>query len=64
MPYVMRKLPNKDLYTVKNAQTKKVHSYGSTKAAAEAQVRLLDAVGGCPGAKCGCPKKKSAKKSK
>lgn len=57
----MRKLPNKDLYTVKNALTKKVHSYGSTKAAAEAQMRLLDAVGGCPGAKCACPKIKKSK---
>jgi len=30
MPFVIRKLPHKDLYTVKNKITGQVHSYGST----------------------------------
>lgn len=29
MPYEIRKLPNKDLYRVRNAKTKKI--YGNTK---------------------------------
>jgi len=41
MPFVVRKVANKPLYSVKNAKTGKVHSYGSTKSNALAQVRIL-----------------------
>ena len=37
----MRKIRGKALYTVKNAMTGHVHSSGSTKAKAAAQIRLL-----------------------
>jgi hypothetical protein len=42
MPYVIRKLKNKNLYSVKNAKTGVIHSSGTTKAKAEAQVRLFN----------------------
>jgi len=41
MPYSIRKLPNKDLYTVKVKHTGKVLSKGTTREKAEAQVRYL-----------------------
>jgi len=44
MPYIIRKLPNKDLYKVINKDTKAVHSYGSTYENAIKQVRLLNMV--------------------
>jgi hypothetical protein len=42
MPYLLRKVKGKNLYSVKNAITGKVHSKGTTKPKAEAQVRLLN----------------------
>ena len=44
MPIQIRKLPNKNLYSVKNTQTGQVHSYGTTKTKAEAQKRLLEQI--------------------
>lgn len=41
MPYAIRKLPNKDLYRVRNKETGKIYAYGTTKDKAEKQVRLL-----------------------
>lgn len=41
MPYVIRKIKNKDLYTVKNKLTGVVHSHGSTYENAIKQVKLL-----------------------
>jgi hypothetical protein len=41
MPYVIRKIKNKNLYSVKNRDTGVVHSYGTTKKNAIKQVRLL-----------------------
>jgi len=46
MPYVIRKVRNKNLYSVKNSATGKVHSSGSTLADAKAQVRLLESLEG------------------
>lgn len=42
MPIVIRKIRNKPLYSVKNALTGKIHSYGTSKKNALAQKRLLD----------------------
>jgi len=41
MPYVIRKVRNKECYSVKNAETKVVHAKCTTREKAEAQVRLL-----------------------
>jgi hypothetical protein len=41
MPWVIRKLKNKDLYSVKNAKTGAVRARGTTLKKAKAQVRLL-----------------------
>lgn len=41
MPYVIRKIRNKDLYSVKNLLTDAVYSYGTTKNKALKQIRLL-----------------------
>lgn len=41
MPYIIRKVKGKPCYAVKNKITGQVHSYCTTKAKAEAQVRLL-----------------------
>ena len=41
MPYIIRKLPKKDLYKVYNKETKKVHSYATTLENAKKQVSLL-----------------------
>ena len=45
MPYVIRKLRNQNLYSVKNQITGHVHAYGTTLARAKAQVRLLESKG-------------------
>lgn len=42
MPYVFRKIANKNLYTVKNSITGEVHSKGSTLTKAKMQVRILN----------------------
>jgi hypothetical protein len=44
MPYVIRKVRNQPYYSVKNAETGKVHSSHTTKANAMKQVKLLMAV--------------------
>lgn len=44
MPYAIRKLRNQDLYKVINTKTGKVHSSGTTKDKAKAQVRLLETI--------------------
>ena len=41
MPFVMRKLPNKNLYRVYNRETKKVYAKATTKENAQKQIRLL-----------------------
>lgn len=41
MPFVIRKLPGKNLYRVTSANTGKVKSYGTTLKKAKAQVRLM-----------------------
>ena len=42
MPNVIRKIKNKDLYSVKNTETGVVHSKGSTYEDAHRQMRLLN----------------------
>jgi hypothetical protein len=44
MPIVIRKIRNKDLYSVKNKKTGVIHSKGTTQAKAKAQKRLLDSL--------------------
>lgn len=44
MPYLIRKLPNKDLYRVRNSETGKIHSYGTTLTKAKQQIRLLESI--------------------
>jgi len=46
MPYVIRKVRNKNLYSVKNQKTGQVHSAGTTLEKAKAQVRLLESLEG------------------
>jgi len=46
MPYVMRKIKNENLYTVKNKETGKVHAKGTTKDKAKAMIRILDGLEG------------------
>ena len=41
MPLKIRKVNNKPCYRVKNSTTGKIHAKCSTKAKAEAQVRLI-----------------------
>ena len=41
MPFVIRKISNKNLYQVRNSETGKIHSHATTKKKAEAQVKLL-----------------------
>lgn len=43
MPYVVRKIRLKPLYTVKNKDTGKIHSKGSTLENALRQLRILNA---------------------
>ena len=42
MPYAVRKNRNKPTYRVVNVENKRVHAKATTKAKAEAQVRLLN----------------------
>ena len=42
MPYILRKIRNKDLYKVLNKDTGKIHSSGSSLEDAKAQIRLLE----------------------
>lgn len=44
MPYAIKKIRNKDLYKVVNTKTGKLHSTGTTKDKAKAQVRLLETI--------------------
>jgi len=44
MPYVVRKIRNKNLYSVKNSKTNQVHSYATTKTKAMNQIKLLRAI--------------------
>lgn len=44
MPYQIRKVRNKDCYTVKNTLTGKVHSKCTTRKNAEKQEKLLRAI--------------------
>jgi hypothetical protein len=48
MPYIIRKLRNKNLYKLSNKLTGVVHSQHTTKAKAEAQMRLLNAIDNNP----------------
>ena len=41
MPYIMRKVPRRRCYTVKNKKTKRVMSKCTSKAKATRQMRLL-----------------------
>ena len=41
MPYVIRKIRNKQLYSVKNAKDGTLHAKGTTLTKAKKQVRLL-----------------------
>jgi hypothetical protein len=41
MVYVIRKIKNKNLFSVKNKLTGEIYSYGTSKKNAEAQIRLL-----------------------
>jgi len=44
MPYVIRKVPNKNCWQVKNKHNGRVHAKCTTLAKAKAQVRLLHSV--------------------
>jgi hypothetical protein len=44
MPFVVRKVRNKNCWQVKNADTGKVYSKCTSKEKAEAQIRLLRAI--------------------
>jgi hypothetical protein len=44
MPYVMRKIKNENLYTVKNKETGKIHAKGTTKDKAKAMIRILNSL--------------------
>ena len=44
MPFIIRKLPKQDKYKVLNKETKKVHSYHTTKQKALKQVSLLNSI--------------------
>jgi len=44
MPYIVRKIRNQPLFSVKNAISGVVHSFHATKANAKKQVRLLQAI--------------------
>lgn len=44
MPYTIRKMPNRECYRVRNLDTGRVMSSCTTRAKAEAQVRLLNAI--------------------
>jgi hypothetical protein len=40
-PFVIRKIKNQNLYSVKNRDTGAVHSYGTTLDKAKKQIRLM-----------------------
>jgi hypothetical protein len=42
MPYTVRKLPNKDLYRIRNSITGEIKCHACTKDHAEKQLRLLN----------------------
>ena len=63
MPIVIRKIRNKDLYSVKNKITGVIHAKGTTQAKAKAQKRLLDSLES-PQAKKKTIKKKQIKTRK
>lgn len=44
MPYIIRKVKNKDCYTVKNAETGRIAAKCTTRDKAKSQVRLLMAI--------------------
>jgi hypothetical protein len=44
MPYTIRKMPNRNCYRVRNLDTGRVMSDCTSRAKAEAQVRLLHAI--------------------
>ena len=44
MPYVIRKIKNKNLYSVKNKRTGQVKAKGTTLTKAKAQVRFLNTI--------------------
>lgn len=44
MPYQIRKIRGKELFSVKNIETGKIHSHATTKANARKQVKLLQAI--------------------
>lgn len=44
MPFIIRKVRNKDCWQVKNAETGKIYAKCTTKSKAEAQLRLLHMV--------------------
>ena len=44
MVYKIRKLRNKDLYQVKNAETNQIHSKHATLSNAKKQVRILNRI--------------------
>ena len=44
MPIVIRKLANKNLYSVKNSLTKEIHAKATTKTKAQAQKRIIDSI--------------------
>jgi hypothetical protein len=50
MPYVMRKLPGREMYRVTNKKTGEVHCKECTKANAIKQIRLLNYVEHVPNA--------------
>lgn len=44
MPYQIRKVRGKELFSVKNVETGKIHAHATTKANAKKQVKLLQAI--------------------
>jgi len=42
MPYIIRKVRNKDCWQVKNVDNGKIHAKCTTKTKAESQLRLLN----------------------
>jgi|688.fasta_scaffold921417_2 hypothetical protein len=49
MVFVMRKIKNENLYTVKNKETGRVHAKGTTKDKAKAMIRILNKAEGLEG---------------
>jgi hypothetical protein len=66
MPYVIRKVRNQDCFSVKNAETGRIHAKCTTRPKAEAQVRLLskiDSNGKQTSSKRTSPKRTSTKRT-